>query len=126
VLTLPPDPNGCSNSWLRFDARHIGSGVWGVWDSGVMSWRGTDYSENEAKQRAADQNVMFDQYGDRDGGERREVSPPLSVESATWSPVGELDYWVREPFEWWGRVQGLDGHLVWIKAADLRLAKEAD
>jgi hypothetical protein len=30
---------------MRFDARHIGSGVWGVWDGGVMSWRGTDLSE---------------------------------------------------------------------------------
>ena len=36
----------------------------GVWDGGVMGWRGTDFSENEAKQRAADMNVMFDQYGD--------------------------------------------------------------
>ena len=34
---------------MRFDARHIGSGVWGVWDGGVMSWRGSDLAENEAK-----------------------------------------------------------------------------
>src|SRR3954463_13919706 len=111
---------------MRFDARHIGSGVWGVWDSGVMSWRGTDYSENEAKQRAADANVMFDQYGERDGGERREVSPRLPVESATWSAAGELDYWVRERFEWWGRVWGRDFHPLWIRATDLRRAKEAE
>ena len=53
---------------MRFDARHVGSGVWGVWDGGVMGWRGTDLAENEAKQRAADMNVMFDQYGDRQPG----------------------------------------------------------
>ena len=67
---------------MRFDARHIGSGVWGVWDGGVMGWRGTNLAENEAKQRAADMNVMFDQYGDRDPKERREVQPPIPVEAA--------------------------------------------
>jgi hypothetical protein len=39
---------------MRFDARHIGSGVWDVWDGGVMGWRGSNLAENEAKQRAAD------------------------------------------------------------------------
>ena len=108
---------------MRFHARHIGSGVWGVWDSGVTSWRGTDFAENEAKQRAADMNVMFDQYGERDQAERREVQPPIAVESATWSAAGELDYWVKERFEWWGRVRGPDGLPVWIRAADLRQVK---
>ena len=83
---------------MRFDARHIASGVWGVWDGGVMGWRDTDLGENEAKQMAADLNVMFDQYGNRDPKERREVQPPIAVESATWSSAGELDYWVRRPF----------------------------
>ena len=80
---------------MRFDARHVGSGVWGVWDGGTMGWRGTDLAENEAKQRAADMNIMFDQYGDRHPAERREVQPPMAVESATWSAAGELDYWVK-------------------------------
>jgi hypothetical protein len=77
-----------------------------------MSWRGTDLAENEAKQRAADMNVMFDQYGERDQQERRVVQPPIAVESAKWSAVGELDYWVMERHEWWGRVRGPDGHPV--------------
>jgi hypothetical protein len=105
---------------MRFDARHIGSGVWGVWDGGVMSWRGTDFAENEAKQRAADMNVMFDQYGERSQQDRREVQPAIAVESATWSAVGDLDYWIKERHDWWGRVRGPDGHPVWIRAADLR------
>jgi hypothetical protein len=109
---------------MRFDARHIGSGVWGVWDGGVMSWRGTDLAENEAKQRASDMNVMFDQYGERTNADRREVRPPVPVESATWQAAGELDYWVRERSEWWGRVRGPDGQPVWIRAADLRQAKD--
>jgi hypothetical protein len=24
---------------------HVGSGVWGIWDGGVMSWRATDLAE---------------------------------------------------------------------------------
>ena len=90
---------------MRYAARHIGSGVWGIWDGGVMSWIATDLSENEAKQKAADKNVMFDQYGQRSESERREVDPP-------------------RPVAWWGRVRGPDGHYVWIKASDLRQAKE--
>jgi len=31
---------------MRFDARHVGSGVWGVFDAGVMGWRATDLSED--------------------------------------------------------------------------------
>jgi len=46
---------------MRFDARHVGSGVWGVWDAGVMSWRATDLRENEAQQHAADMNVVYNQ-----------------------------------------------------------------
>jgi hypothetical protein len=110
---------------MRFDARHLGSGVWGLWDGGVMSWKATDLSENEAKQQAADLNVTFNQYGQRNQDDRREVKPPVSVESASWSAAGELDYWVKDRYERWGRVRGPDGHHVWIKAADLRPAKEA-
>jgi hypothetical protein len=53
---------------------------------------------------------------------RHEVRPPVSVESASWSAAGELDYWVKNRYEWWGRVRGPDGHHVWIKTADLRLS----
>ena len=110
---------------MRFSASHLGSGLWGLYDGGVMSWLATDLSENEAKQQAADRNVIFDQWGQRDESERRQVSPPIQVESATWTAAGELDYWVREKQEWWGRVRGPDGHHVWIKASDLRPAEEA-
>ena len=67
----------------RFDARRVGSGVWGIWDGGVMSWRATDLAEDDARQQAADLNVTFNQYGQRDQADRREVSPPIEVESAT-------------------------------------------
>jgi hypothetical protein len=52
--------------------------------------------------------------------DRRAVDPPIQVESATWSAVGKLDWWVRERLEWFGRVRGLDGRQRWIRAADLR------
>jgi hypothetical protein len=105
---------------MRFDARHVGSGVWGIWDGGLMSWRATDLAEEEAHQQAADLNVIYNQYGQREQKDRREVKPPIEVSSATWSAAGQLDYWVKERQEWWGRVRGSDGHQVWIKAADLR------
>jgi hypothetical protein len=44
---------------VRFDARHVGSGVWGIWDGGVMSWRATDLAKDEAHQQAGDLNVIY-------------------------------------------------------------------
>jgi hypothetical protein len=32
--------------------------------------------------------------------DRQVVDPPIHVESATWSPGGRLDWWVRERREW--------------------------
>ena len=39
-------------------------------------------------------------------GDRREVDLPIEVESATWSPGGQLDWWVK------GRQQWFDGYAV--------------
>ena len=55
--------------------------------------------------------------------DRRDVDPPIQVESATWSPGGQLDWWVKERQEWLGRVRDTDGRQRWIRAADLRRAK---
>jgi hypothetical protein len=68
-----------------------------------------DLSEIDLKQLAA--------------ADRREVDPPIPVESATWSHAGQLDWWVKERLEWWGRVRGTDGRQCWIKAVDLRPAR---
>jgi hypothetical protein len=54
--------------------------------------------------------------------DRREVNPPIEVESATWSSAGALDWWVKERQVWWGRVRGASGRQRWIKADDLRPA----
>jgi hypothetical protein len=56
----------------------------------------TDLSESEAKQQAADRNIIFDQWPARGNRARRQVSPPIQAESATWRTAGEIDYWVRE------------------------------
>jgi len=39
--------------------------------------------QDDARQQAADFNVTFNQHGQRDQADRREVSPPIEVESAT-------------------------------------------
>jgi hypothetical protein len=57
--------------------------------------------------------------------DRREVDPPIVVESATWSPGGQLDWWVKERQQWMGRVRGKDGRQRWVKAADLRPASNS-
>jgi len=59
------------------------------------------------------------QYGEAD---RRAVDPPIQVEMATWSPGGQLDWWVKERQQWFGRVRGSDGKQRWIKAVDFRPA----
>jgi hypothetical protein len=41
--------------------------------------------------------------------DRRHVDAPVEVEAATWAPGGQLDWWVKERLEWWGRVRGADG-----------------
>jgi hypothetical protein len=87
---------------MRFDARHVGSDMWGIFDAGVMGWRTIDLSENEAQEQAPDLNVVFNQYGRRADEDYREVNPPIEVESATWLRGGQLDYWVKEGHEWWG------------------------
>jgi hypothetical protein len=61
------------------------------------------------------------QYGEAD---RREVDPPIQVESATWSPGSQLDWWVKDRQDWSGRARGQDGRQRWVKAVDLRAAKE--
>ena len=54
--------------------------------------------------------------------DRREVDPPIEVQTATWSQAGRLDWWVKDRQEWWGRVRGAKGRQRWIRAVDLRPA----
>jgi hypothetical protein len=54
--------------------------------------------------------------------DRREVDPPIQMEMALWSKAGQLDWWVKERQEWFGRVRGADGRQWRITAVDLRPA----
>ena len=56
---------------------------------------------------------------------RREVDPPIQVDTATWSKAGQLDWWVKDRQGWWGRVRGADGRQRWIRAVDLRPASSS-
>jgi hypothetical protein len=58
--------------------------------------------------------------------DRREVDPPIQVDTASWSRSGQLDWWVRDRQEWFGRVRGKDGRQRWIKASDLRPASGSE
>ena len=62
----------------------------------------------------------------RDAADRREVDPPIKVETATWSKAGQLDWWVKERQQWLGRVRGADGKQRWIRASDLRATHSHD
>jgi hypothetical protein len=63
-----------------------------------------DLSDDEVQQRAE--------------ADRREVEPPIQVGTG----AGQLDWWVKDRQEWWGRVRGADGRQRWIRAVDLRPA----
>jgi hypothetical protein len=64
-----------------------------------------DFSDDDLEQRAE--------------ADRREVDPPIEVQTATWSNAGRLDWWVKDRQEWWSRVCSANGHQRWIRAADL-------
>jgi len=64
------------------------------------------------------------QVDDYDEADRHKVNPPIEMESAMWSASGTLDWWVKERGKWLGRVRGQDGRQKWVKASDLRPAKE--
>jgi hypothetical protein len=98
--------------------------VWGIFDAGVMGGVQPTSLRTMPKQQAADLSVTFNQYGQRNEADRVQVDPPIEVESATWTPAGKPDWWVKERREWFGRVRNPDGRQKWVKAADPRPAKE--
>ena len=61
-------------------------------------------------------NLSDDEVQRYAAADRREVDPPIQVETATWSKAGQLDWWVKERQEWLGRVRGADGRQRWIRA----------
>jgi hypothetical protein len=56
----------------------------------------------------------------RSEADRRVVDPPVEVQAAMWVPGGQLDWWVKERQQWFGRARGVNGRQRWVRAADLR------
>jgi len=58
-----------------------------------MSFRATDLGENDARQNAADFNVVFDQYGQRDAANRRqgEATDPSRASQIRADPLARRD-----------------------------------
>jgi hypothetical protein len=52
--------------------------------------------------------------------DRREVDPPIQVETAMWSKSRPARLVGERPAGMVGRVRGADGRQRWIKAVDLR------
>jgi hypothetical protein len=67
-------------------------------------------------------DLTDDEVQQRAEADRREVNPPIQVETATWSKAGQLDSWVKERQEWGSRTRGRRAQR-WIKAVDLRPAR---
>jgi hypothetical protein len=65
-------------------------------------------------------DLSNDELERRAAADRREVHPPIQVETALSSKAGQLDWWVKERQEWLGRVRAADGRQRWIRAVDLR------
>ena len=61
--------------------------------------------EDDARQQAADLNVTFNQYGQRDQADRREVSPPIEVSQPPGPQQAISTTWVKQRQEWWGGVR---------------------
>ena len=52
-------------------------------------------------------DLSNDDVQQRAEADRREVDPPIQVQTATWSKTGTLDWWVKERQQWMGRVRGV-------------------
>ena len=74
----------------------------------------------------SDEDVQ--QFAEED---RREVDPPIQVETASWSPGWQLDWWVKDRQEWWPLTREMPSQRPltsanrvqptgWILMADLR------
>jgi hypothetical protein len=98
-----------------------------VWTSGapcaqLFAGRNVATAE-EVNYAIAMQWVTID--GDRiapGAADRRAVDRPIEVQTAIWSPGGQLDWWVKDRREWWGRARGVQGRQRWVRAVDLRPA----
>jgi hypothetical protein len=77
-------------------------------------------SRSDSARASFSARVSLAQFVEAD---RRVVDPPIQVESAAWSRAGELDWWVKDRQEWFGRVRAANGRQRWVKAVDLRPAK---
>jgi hypothetical protein len=67
-------------------------------------------------------DLSDDEVQRRAEADRREVDPPIQVETATWSESGQLDWWVkgrRDGGVAWTVQTAVNG---WIRAVDLRPA----
>jgi hypothetical protein len=109
--TAPPRrPNGSSQRPAGLDCGQ---------PCGSLSEQSRDHSSRVGEASGVNDARFLRPADDHHCVDRREIDPPIQVEIATWSPGGQLDWWVRER-QWWGRVRGADGRQRWVRAVDLR------
>ncbi|MGH3463076.1 MAG: hypothetical protein ACRDP9_16580 [Kribbellaceae bacterium] len=49
--------------------------------------------------------MQYDFYAERKPSDVRPLAVPQPVVLYGWQPAGELDVWVRDDGQWWGRVR---------------------
>ena len=95
-----------------------------MWDAHANDWYGDwTLTEPEANRQAHDLDVRYDFYAERKPSDVRPLPEPRPVVLHGWQPAGELDVWVRDDGQWWGRVRDSETGLYgWHRADQLQPA----
>ena len=109
---------------FRFSVRQAPlPGRYGVWDANANDWY-SDWTltEPEASRQASDLDVLYDFYTERPPRHVRRLDQPRPVELYGWQPAGDLDVWIRDDGQGWGRVRDEHGLYHWHHADHLQPA----
>jgi hypothetical protein len=110
---------------FRVQPADDGSGTFGVWDGSVHGWRQRGLpDEEQALQAASDLEIQYDAHGPRNPDSVRRFKVPKAADRATDWQSGEVDVWIRQDGEWFGRFRGEDKRVRWVSGKDLRAAPD--
>jgi hypothetical protein len=70
--------------------------------------------EPQAHELASELELQYDAHGPRTPDSVRRVQPRRPVDQAVWQTGGVLEAWVQQGEDWFGRVHGMAGDLLWF------------